>query len=113
MNARIVTEIHRRNRRPHWDASSPMPDRMSEHELAGIWAPRRWRVITGLEEREWAMPGKGAEMIGSDGSRIGRDENGSYMIAADGSTMRKGHKGSVMVAANGATLGKARRSDKG
>jgi hypothetical protein len=57
------------------------------------------------------MPGKVRELIGSDGSRMGRDENGSYMIGADGSYMRKGPKGSVMVAADGATLRKTRGRD--
>ena len=49
------------------------------------------------------------EMVGNDGARMGRDENGSYMIAANGASMRMGPKEMVMVAADGATLRKPRR----
>jgi hypothetical protein len=75
---------------------------------------KRW-LQTGLGAawKGMTMAEKTRDLIGSDGSRMGRDENGSYMIGADGSCMRKGPAGSVMVSADGTTLRKTPRSGKG
>lgn len=47
---------------------------------------------------------KPTELVGPDGSRMGRDADGAYILGPDGSCMRKGKNGSVIVGSDGTTL---------